>query len=197
MRRGRPGRRHRRRCGARGTRLPAGARSRYRPVPGRRPDRDLTGWGGPGARGPARGWAGGAVAGLAGPVRGTAAVRVGAMSGHLLVSTELRMSEQSEPVGGLVVGEGPSGQALPDGSIRSDVQRGEVVIGGVPDVVGHLVVAQVVLERLLVTSSPPEEQNGRGIADAIAEDRIEAPCHLVNQPAHEALDPPVLGAEER
>src|SRR4051812_17673061 len=68
--------------------------------------------------------------------------------------------------------------------------------GLVPALRRHLVAPRVVLERLLDARAAVDEPARPRPADAVAEQQVQAPAHLVDEVVHVALMAAVVVAEE-
>src|SRR4051794_37582101 len=89
-----------------------------------------------------------------------------------------------------------AGQAGSDGGVVGDVAGAEVVVGRVPDLGRDLAGAQEALERLLVAGPAEQQPAGGRVALAVAEHRVEAPGHLVDELVHVALEAAVVAGGE-
>src|SRR6185503_19240103 len=86
--------------------------------------------------------------------------------------------------------------SLPDADVSLQVERGQARVRLVPDVRGHLVATQVLLEFALVTASVQKEPVRPGVSDAVAEDDVEPEADFVDEVVHVALETAVIVAEK-
>src|SRR5829696_10152642 len=87
-------------------------------------------------------------------------------------------------------------QPRPDQRVVLDVARGELRIGGVPQVGGDLMAPEEGLELLLALGTVEQQEARLGVTDAVAEGGIEAEGDLVDEIVHVALEAAVVVARE-